>query len=257
MRVKRYSPTDDATVRQFCFPYGGGGVSIFRGWAEHLPSFVDLCSVELPGRDSLVGEPPLTDLSELINRLHDVVTPWLDRPFAFFGHSLGALVGFELTRFLRRLGGALPHILVVSGHAAPHVMNDRKSIHQLPQEEFVSELRRLAGTPPSVLQNSELMELLLPALRADFGLNDTYAYEPEAPLQVPIVAFGGIDDEEVNPENIAAWREHCVNDFRVYMFKGGHFFLNSARLEVLAALSDILTESVKRCSREVGHWVDL
>jgi medium-chain acyl-[acyl-carrier-protein] hydrolase len=165
----------------------------------------------------------------------------LDVPFALFGHSLGALVSFELARQLRKLG--LPDLvhLFVSGHRAPQIPRPGPLTHQWPDAEFVAELRRLNGTPEEVLQHAELMALLLPVLRADFAIIETYSGSDEEALDCPISAFGGLQDSEASYDEVAAWREQTRGLFKVRMLPGDHFFLHSARAQILRAISQDLS----------------
>ncbi len=187
-------PRPGAEVRLFCFPHAGGGASLFHGWADRLPPAVEVCPVQLPGRETRFGEPPINRLGPLVGALAEALLPHLDRPFAFFGHSLGALIGFELARRLRRERGLEPVHLFASACAAPQRWGCVRPIHALPDAAFRKELRRLRGTAPAVLDNEELMEILLPALRADFALCETYAYGEDDPLSCPVTAVGGLRD---------------------------------------------------------------
>jgi medium-chain acyl-[acyl-carrier-protein] hydrolase len=220
----RLSP--DARLRLFCFPYGGAGASLYRGWSAALPATVAVCPVQLPGRENRLAEPSFRRLQPLVQALADGLTPHLDVPFALFGHSLGALVSFELARELRRRG-RYPASLLVSSFRAPHLPDPDPPIYHLPDAEFIQELVELGGTPPEVLENAELMELVLPRLRADLEVCDTYAYLPETPLACPIAVFGGVDDQEVRPEELAGWREHTSGAFRLRLFTGDHFYVHS------------------------------
>ena len=230
-------PAPSARLRLFCFPYAGGGASIYYPWPRGLPPEVELCSVQLPGRESRLSEKPFSNVLELVDRMAEALTPWMDRPFAFFGHSNGALMAFELARRLRRDGRRGPVHLFVSGRPAPHVAIEEPPIHDLPEPEFLQALRRFKGTPEEVLQNAEIMELISPVLRADFAMSETYVYQPDRPLAVPLSAYGGRTDDEVPEEQVAAWREHTTADFRQVMFPGDHFFINGDRDRVLAELS--------------------
>ena len=235
------SPQDGrARLRLFCFPYAGGGSSIFRTWPKCLPETIAVCPVELPGRGARLREAPRTRLADLVGEMAEGLSPYLDRPFAFFGHSMGALLGFELARTLRRMGGPLPRHLFVSGHRAPQIPDPGPHVHALPEPAFVAELRRLGGTPPAVLEHEELMQLLLPILRADFALVETYAYAPESPLSCPITALGGREDPEAGPGDLAAWRDQTTGDFSLRMLPGDHFFVHTAQPLLLAALSHAL-----------------
>ena len=224
--IKRTRQDPQTCFRLFCFPYAGGGASIFRTWPERLPSDIEVHAIQLPGREDRLRETPFAKLSALIEALAHVLYPYLDFPFAFFGHSLGSLISFELTRWLRRQKAPCPIQLFVSGSRAPQIPNPDPPIHQLPDVEFIEELSRFNGTPKAVLANLELMEVFLPLLRADMRLYETYVYDHEAPLDCPISAFGGLEDEEVSREELAAWYDQTRSRFSMQMFPGDHFFLN-------------------------------
>lgn len=229
-------PVPSARLRLFCFPYAGGGASIFYAWPRSLPPEVEVCAVQLPGRESRLAERAYGNLAELVDKLAEVLTPYMDRPFAMFGHSNGGLMAYELTRRLRRDGRRLPVHLFVSGRPAPQVQLSHNPIHALPEAEFLQELRRFNGTPEEILQNPEIMELISPTVRADFALGETYHYTPEPPLSLPLSAYGGELDAEVPAWQVEAWREQTAAEFRLRMFPGDHFFLNSDRDLVLAEL---------------------
>lgn len=199
-----------------------------------------------PGREIRLKEPSFTRLSPLVQTLAQVLHPYLNMPFAFFGHSMGALIGFELARQLRRQYSLGPVHLFVSGRRAPQIPDRSPPIHQLPESALVEELRRLNGTPESVLQNAELMQLVLPVLRADFALCETYVYSTEDPLDCPISAFGGLQDGSVSYDDLAAWRDQTNSSFTLKMIRGNHFFLQSARALILSALSQELQRHQSR-----------
>jgi medium-chain acyl-[acyl-carrier-protein] hydrolase len=205
-----------------------------------LPASVEVCPVQVPGRETRFREPAFTRLPPLIEALAESLRPYLDRPFAFFGHSLGALVAYELARRLRRDGGPEPVHLFVSGCAAPQTRTRVTSLHTLPLPEFREELRRLNGTPAAVLQNDELLELLLPTLRADFALCETYAYAAGPPLTYPVCAWGGLGDDTVARQDLEAWRDLTTAPFRLRMVPGDHFFLQGARRLLLQGLAQEL-----------------
>ncbi|HEX2093650.1 MAG TPA: thioesterase domain-containing protein, partial [Longimicrobiaceae bacterium] len=163
-------------LRLFCFPYAGGGASIFRTWSQSLPPEVDVCPVQLPGRESRLREPPFDRLLPLVRTLADVLAPYMDLPFALYGYSNGALMSFELARELRRRGMRGPVHLFVAACPAPHLPDKDPPIHALPDVELIREIRRLNGTPEEILQNEELMTLLIPLLRADSAIHETYVY---------------------------------------------------------------------------------
>jgi len=176
-------------------------------------------------------------LSPLVQALAEAILPFLDRPFAFFGHSMGAMISFELARILRRSPGLKLAHLFVSGRVAPHIIEDDRHTHELPEPEFIEELRRLNGTPIEALEHPELMQLMTPLLRADFSVVGTYTYLPDLPLSCPITALGGLQDSEVSREQLEAWREHTTASFSLHMFPGDHFYLNTERPLLLRVLS--------------------
>jgi len=232
-----------ARVRMFCFPYAGGGASAYRGWAGPLPPDVEVCPVQLPGREGRLRETPFDRPEPLVQALADGLQPYMQGlPFVFFGHSMGAMLSFELARELRRRGQPLPLHLFVSGRSAPQIVDDEEPIHALPEAEFIDKIRELNGTPEEVLQHMELMRLLIPVLRADFAVNETYVYTEQEPFGFGISAFGGLGDKEVTREEVAAWKEHTTGRFRLRMLPGDHFFIHGNRDMVLEALARDLME---------------
>ncbi|MBD1879521.1 thioesterase II family protein [Coleofasciculus sp. FACHB-T130] len=230
-------PNPLSSLRLFCFPYAGGGALNFRTWSQGLPVGVEVCAVELPGRGKRILEAPFTQALPLVQAIAHALLPYLDKPFAFFGHSMGALVSFEVARLLRRKYGISPVHLFVSGRSAPQLPAKEPPIHALPEPAFIEELRRLNGTPEAVLENVELMELLLPILRADFAVLETYVYAAEPPLQCPITAFGGLQDVKVSVERLEAWQQQTSAKFSLQMLPGDHFFVQSAQPLLLQFLS--------------------
>lgn len=238
--IKGFVSNQQVHFRLFCFPYAGGGASSFRLWPNALPPGVNVCPVQLPGRENRLGEAPFTRLEPLVQTLDRLLRPYLDRPFAFFGHSMGALIAFELAHRLGQntLG---PIRLFVSGHSAPQIPRRRPPIHQLPDSELVEALRDFGGTPEAVLQHPELMELLLPTLRADFSVVETYVYSPHEPLACPISVFGGLQDSEVSRDDLNVWCDQTRSSCTVRMFPGNHFFLHGAQDLLLRAVAQDLT----------------
>jgi medium-chain acyl-[acyl-carrier-protein] hydrolase len=239
-------PNPQARLRLFCFPYAGGAASIFYPWPDDLPLDVAICPIQLPGRENRLGEPLFTRLSPLMQVLAQAIRPHLDLPFAFFGHSMGAIISFELARQLRKQGDPGPVQLFVSGNQAPQIACRDSPIHQLPEAEFIEEIRKFSGIPEAVLQNTEFLQLFLPILRADFAIHDTYTYTADETLACPISAFGGLQDKEVSRDDLAAWRDQTRSTFRLRMLPGDHFFLHSARTPLLQAISQDLCNS---CSK--------
>jgi medium-chain acyl-[acyl-carrier-protein] hydrolase len=237
-------PVPAAKVRLFCFPYSGAGANIYYPWADVLPPSWEICPVQLPGRGNRMSEPLATRLAPQVDALAAGLAPYLDKPFAFFGHSMGALIGFELARRLRRAAAPLPVHLFVSGHQAPHLPDRNPPLHALPEAAFLDKLRELNGTPEEVLRHPELRELLIPILRADFAVCETYVYAAEPPLECPVSAFSGLGDDYVNREELEAWREQTTARFSLRMFPGDHFYLNTARPYLLQALARELEQTL-------------
>lgn len=235
-------PRAAPTLRLFCFPFAGGSASAFRGWADVFGEHVEVVAVQPPGRESRYAEPPLTDLPELVEHLRDALAPCLDRPFAFFGHSLGALVSFEVARALRRARMPMPLSMIVSGRRAPQVPLGRPPFHRIGDDALVTEIRRLGGDPNRLFDSEEMRMLLLPVARADFAVHDTYVYEDDYPLDVAMTVFGGLDDYTTSEANLLAWQEQCLSPIRLSMFPGGHFFIENTRDEVLSAVAALLAK---------------
>ena len=236
----RYQPNPEARLRLFCFPYAGGGASIYRLWPAGLPKEIEVCAVQLPGHEERIRERAHTRLAALLPELTEGLRPLLDRPFALFGHSLGALLAFSLTRHLRARGLGAPVLLALSGRGAVHLPAERPPVHALPEHAFLRELTLYGAASDALLQSAELRELFLPILRADFALFETHVHVPEPPLTCPVVAFAGQDDARHPPAQVAQWREHTSGAFSTHTIAGGHFFLNTARAPLLAILGDAL-----------------
>jgi medium-chain acyl-[acyl-carrier-protein] hydrolase len=246
-------PNPNAGLRLFCLPYAGGSAAIYRSWADSLAGplpNVEVCPVELPGRGGRLLETPIARLGDLVDELALALVPLLDRPYALFGHSMGAWVAFDLARHLRDAHRLPPAHLFVSGQAAPHAARRGRPIHDLPDEAFLEEVRRLGGTPAAVLQNKEMMKLMLPVLRADLTMCGTYRPQPAAPLTCPVSAYGGLNDALILPDAVAAWKQLARGPFRLRMFPGDHFFVQGDRETVLEAVAEDLSPLARRTSRE-------
>ena len=230
-------------LRLFCFPYAGGGASTYRKWPGAALRQIHLCAVQLPGRENRLGDPPFTQVSQLVNVLREELQPYFGLPFAFFGHSMGALIAFELARKLRRSRGPMPVRLFLSGRRAPHLPPPRPPIHHLPDAEFRQEVRLLQGTPEEVLSNEELMQIVLPVLRADFAVCETYVYSAEEPLDVPLSVFGSNNDPEVNRSELEAWRSQTTRAMSLRIFDGNHFFLHPMRSALTDAIAHDISQS--------------
>jgi medium-chain acyl-[acyl-carrier-protein] hydrolase len=185
--------------------------------------------IQLPGRSHRLGEPHVRRLAPLSRIVAQELLPYIDKPFVFFGHSLGALLCFETARSLRRETQRQPSHLFVSATEAPHRRSVEESLSGLPKSELVKKLHEFNGTPVEVLQNAELLDLMLPTIRADFELCETYEYHQEPPLECPMTIYGGLEDHEVEAERLVAWSEMTVGACEIRMFPGGHFYINTSR----------------------------
>jgi medium-chain acyl-[acyl-carrier-protein] hydrolase len=237
-------PKADARLRLYCFPYAGGSSSIFRNWAEEIPGEVEICLVQLPGRGARVNETPFTRVDSLVEEIADALEADLDKPFAFFGHSMGGILSFELAQWMRGNRGREPAQLFISGRCAPQIRNSEEITYNLPEPEFIKKLRQLNGTPKEAFEHAELMSLMIPILRADFEVCQTYSYEPCAPLSCGIVVYGGIDDEEVSRTDLEAWRDQTTGQYGLRMLPGDHFFVNSSKRLLLKFLSSDLRQLI-------------
>ena len=242
LRLRRRAPAaawfpgidTKSSPRIFCFPHAGGGASAFAAWPSQR-----ICPVRLPGREARAAEAPFERMAPLIEALAAAFEPYAQTPFAFFGHSMGAAVAFELARELRRRGLPLPQMLIVSGARAPQFRRNHVPPPAPTAEEFLDEIRRLEGMPAELLDDPIAMRAVLPALSADAALYRNYIYIDEPPLPFPIRAYGGAADPRVNRDHLEGWAQQTASSFAVRIFPGGHFYLNGAP-EVLSALENDL-----------------
>ncbi len=228
-------------MRLFLFPYAGGGPAVFSKWAAGFSSDIETWIAHYPGRGSRHNEPPIKQILVLAEHLSEAIQPFMDKPFAFLGHSLGGLVAFELARHLRRNDLPQPEILFISACGAPHIPDPYPPIHALPDAEFLRSLQQLKGIPSELFHQPDMLQLLLPILRADFQAMESYDYASEPPLNCPLVAFGGLDDPRLSRERLDGWCSHTNSDFRSQYFSGDHFFIQTARETVITAITNELT----------------
>jgi surfactin synthase thioesterase subunit len=230
-----------ARRRLFCLPFAGGGTIAFRAFPRALPDDVEVCAVCPPGREDRRLERPYDRIEPLVAALAGAIRPWLDRPFLLYGHSMGALVGFELARTLRAAGTA-PSRLVISARGAPDLPQRAPRLSTLPDGEFVTALvQRYNGIPKVVLDEPELLALFLPLLRADLAVLETYVHRPGTPLEHPISVIGGTRDPMISAADLAAWRPHTSAAFRHEMIAGDHFFIQQSQDRFLGLLNEELS----------------
>lgn len=247
--VPPVGPARAGSLRLFCFPYAGGGASIFSAWPEGFPPEIEVYAVQLPGREGRWRERAFTEMQPLVESLARELAPLVDKPFAFFGHSMGALIGFELARHLRKTQGQSPIHLMASAYPAPHRPDRFPRMHHLPEPQLLEELRRLNGTPDEILRNQELMTLLLPTIRADCALCETYVHAVEPPLDCAISAYLGERDPRVRYDDVAAWRHHTRRSFALRVFPGQHFFVHTASAVLVRTVAAELLRSLGSVTR--------
>lgn len=230
-------------LRMFCFPYAGGSADVYRSWQRWVPGQLDVCLVHLPGRGRNIKQPAFTRIIPLVKELADRLDHKTRIPYVLYGHSMGALISFELSRELFRRHGNGPKHLFVSGRVAPQWPPDEITFN-LPDDKFLDKLEELNGTPREVLDNPELMQIFLNILRADFETVETYEYHQGEPLPCPITVYGGLQDEHVPSESCHAWGKQTSAGYKVRMFKGDHFFIRNPGPEFITAFQRDLLRAV-------------
>lgn len=221
----RIPAREAARLRCFVFPHAGGGAFPYRALAALLPPFVEVVVAQLPGRETLFGQPAFFSMNDLAGSLATQIEQERDLPSLFVGHSFGAHVALFVCRLLEKKEAPLPLGLIVSSTRAPHRPSRREPMHALPRSAFVERLRQYGGTPAAVLADEEFLDMFLPPLRADLEILETYKQAPGEPFSFPIHAFGGKNDTTTDADDLEAWREHTKGMFTMRLFEGGHFYL--------------------------------
>jgi len=234
------NPQPEAVLRMYCFCHAGGNPSMFMPWQHHLGGAVEVCAVQLPGRGTRLAEHPPHEFDSLIAEVMNQLRVQKSLPYILFGHSLGALIAFEVARAMRRSNRSEPLRLFVSGCDAPQFRSPSMRLHELDDSLLIEAIAAYGGTSEALLAHRELMDLALPAIRADFALEADYLYRPEPPLNTPIVAFAGRNDDHVDSENVAEWARETCGHFSLEWFDGGHFFVETERLAVLKRIAGLL-----------------
>jgi len=241
-------------VRLFCFAHAGGGAAFFHPWRKELAPEIVVTPVVLPGREARWREPPYVRMEALLAPLCDAVRASVDRPFALFGHSMGAALAYEVAIRLATAACGPPLCLLVSGRRAPHLPPRRPPIHDLPSDRFLAELKRLNGTTESLFRDPALLQALLPGLRADFELSETYSPRRAASLPVPISAFVGNRDPLVDADEMRQWGDLTTGEFGLRVFDGDHFYLAGGRPTLLDAIRQDVVRAMRLTGGKERQW---
>jgi surfactin synthase thioesterase subunit len=231
-------------LRLICFPYAGCGPTVFHSWSSYFPPEVELWGIKIPGKEKRIHETPFNRLIPLAEAVSSVLQPYLDQPYAFFGHSVGALTSYEVAHHLRKSDGLQPVCLLLSGHRAPHRPPLNPPFHHVEETAFLERLRQFGGTPEEFFQSEELVQFLLPSLRADFAMWETYTYKRYKPLECPLSIFGSYGDTEATVADFEAWRMHTTGQFSLQMFGGGHFYFQKYLPAFLQTISETLQQHI-------------
>jgi medium-chain acyl-[acyl-carrier-protein] hydrolase len=237
------APNPHATIRLFCFPYAGGGSATYRDWQQKMPADIEVAAVQLPGREWRIEEPLISDMKALAADALESIRPFLDKPYALLGTSMGGTLIFELARLLRAAGLPAPRCLLPFACGAPHTP-ETKIFHTLPDEDLLEEIRDFGVMADEVSAHPEMLDLLLPILRADCTAHETNVCEEQPPFDFPVWVYGGIADDTVDRERLDAWAIHTNADSRVHMINGGHLFVDAMPAQLLDSLARRLYQSV-------------
>jgi surfactin synthase thioesterase subunit len=241
--IRRFHPLDEPEIRLVCFPHAGGSASSYFPLSRSLTPAVEVLAVQYPGRQERRGEPGIGDLGTIADRAADAIQPWTGRPYALFGHSMGAVVAFEVARRLEARPGRRPQHLFVSGRRAPSLQRSR-DVHLRDDAGVVDELRFLGGTDHRFLADEELLATILPATRSDYQAIETYACAAGAQVSCPVTGMVGDADPEAGLAETRAWARHCAGGFDLHVFPGGHFYIDASRTAVVEAITAALGRRV-------------
>jgi surfactin synthase thioesterase subunit len=237
-------PSGSHRFRLYCFCYAGGNALCFKPWQKLLGPEIEVCAIQLPGRGARRGEAPYDSMPALVETLAHVIGRDSKLPFAFFGHSLGGLLAFELARYCQRYYLPMPKHLFASGCSAPQHRSPSKNLHKLSDDDLIDALREYNGTPPEILAHRELMALVLPTIRADFSLAENYQHKTSLPLPIPITVLAGTLDDRSSPDQAEGWKKETTNACRVQWFEGDHFFINPEQAAVVKCIGDELAKLI-------------
>jgi surfactin synthase thioesterase subunit len=242
--VLRFHPSADSEFRLLCFPHAGGAASYYFPLSQSLTPGIEVLAVQYPGRQDRRREKCIDNIPELADRIFEALEPWTGPPPAFFGHSMGAILAFEVARRLQQRTGEGPAWLFVSGRSAPSRQR-REDVHLGDDADLLTELYRAGGTDRRVLQNLELRAAVLPTIRNDYRAIESYVHSPGPPLNCPVTTLVGDTDGKTTVDEASAWSAHTTGEFDLRVFEGGHFYLDAHRSEVC----DTIRAALKRASR--------
>ncbi len=240
--IVKHRALPKAKIRLLCFPFAGSGSSFYLSWAKNFEPDVEVVPIQLPGRENRLDEAPFDEINEVIAELIPVIQNYLDKPYAIFGHSMGAFLSFELAREIRRQNFSAPKILLVSAMRAAHLRDIRPPIASLEDDRLIEALNERYGLDVSE-DSLEILQLMLPTIRADILATEKYVYQNEPPFEFPIVGLSGNLDSMVKSSEVEAWSHHTTAQFKSYEIDGGHFFINSDRDELIKYIYTELTNS--------------
>jgi len=241
--IRRFHPAPDSRVRLVCLPHAGGSASFFFPVSQALSPSVDVLSLQYPGRQDRRLDPRIENIGEYADAIAAELKPWLDLPIAFFGHSMGAVLAFEVTRRLEAADPEFsPVALFASGRRAPSRYRD-ENVHRRDDDGIVREMKALSGTDARVLGNEEILRMVMPAIRSDYKAIETYRSEPDAAVRAPITVLTGDSDPRTSRDEAEAWRSHTTGAFDIRVFPGGHFFLANHQAEITNLVSEALSAS--------------
>jgi surfactin synthase thioesterase subunit len=243
--IRRFHPESEGTPRLICFPHAGGSASFYYPVSEALTDRVDVVAVQYPGRQDRRFDPCIATIAEMAEAVYHAVKPSMDRPTAFFGHSMGAILAFEVSRRLSERDGMAPTVLFASGRRAPSTIRDER-VHQRDDAGVIREMQSLSGTDARLLADPEVLQMIMPALRADYKAIETYRCDEGAVIDAPIVVLTGDDDPKTTVDEARAWQAHTTGTCDVKVFQGGHFFLTRRAGEVIGVVSDRMLSAAVR-----------
>ncbi|MEU9027351.1 alpha/beta fold hydrolase [Streptomyces sp. NPDC048383] len=243
--IRRYHAADESPIRLVCLPHAGGSASFYFPMSQALAPAVDVLSVQYPGRQDRRHEPGITDIGVYADALTSALLPWLDRPVALFGHSMGAVLAFEVTRRLERDHGINPVRIFASGRRSPSSFR-QETVHLRDDDGIVAEMRELSGTNSAILGDEEILRMVLPAIRSDYTAIENYRADPRETVNAPITVLTGESDPRTSAEEADAWEGHTSAEFDIHRFPGGHFYLAGQQARILKIVSDELAAAPVR-----------